>query len=206
MALEHLSKFYLLFFLFNGKWTSLVKLSIFSVVALAGLSLTFAAEALDTMQFGIQMAAETENHMTSVERVLSYTQIDPEAGYNTDTQPPETWPTHGSLKLCDLSLAYLKGAPATLNNINISVAANEKVGVVGRTGAGKSSLVAALFRLPEPEGSVRTISFFWSKFWSRDFFLLFEAQGIFWGFDFCPHSIISRPAHSDVYFSLVKNP
>ena len=147
---------------------------IFSVVALAGLSLAFAAETLDSMQFGIQMAAETENHMTSVERVFTYTQIDSEPGYNTDIQPPETWPTEGSLKLCDLSLAYLKGAPATLNNINISVAAKEKVGVVGRTGAGKSSLVAALFRLPEPEGSVRTISFLWSN------------------------------SHSDVYFSLVK--
>ena len=124
------------------------------------------------MQFGIQMAAETENHMTSVERVFTYTQIDSEPGYNTDTQPPETWPTEGSLKLCDLSLAYLKGAPATLNNINISVAAKEKVGVVGRTGAGKSSLVAALFRLPEPEGSVRTISFLWSNFPFRCLFFL----------------------------------
>ena len=165
LALKYLSKFYLLLFLFNsGKWTSLFKLSILSVVALAGLSLAFAAETLDSMQFGIQMAAETENHMTSVERVFTYTQIDPEPGYNTDTQPPETWPTEGSLKLCDLSLTYLKGAPATLNNINISVAAKEKVGVVGRTGAGKSSLVAALFRLPEPEGSVRTIFFFWNNF------------------------------------------
>ena len=165
LALKYLSKFYLLLFLFNsGKCTSLFKLSILSVVALAGLSLAFAAETLDSMQFGIQMAAETENHMTSVERVFTYTQIDPEPGYNTDTQPPETWPTKGSLKLCDLSLAYLKGAPATLNNINISVAAKEKVGVVGRTGAGKSSLVAALFRLPEPEGSVRTIFFFWNNF------------------------------------------
>ena len=173
MGLEHLSKFYLLIFLFNpGKWTLVVKLSIFSVVALAGLSLAFAAETLDSMQFGIQMAAETENHMTSVERVFTYTQIDPEPGYNTDTQPPKTWPTEGSLKLCDLSLAYLKGAPATLNNINISVAAKEKVGVVGRTGAGKSSLVAALFRLPEPEGSVRTISFFWSNFPFRCLFFL----------------------------------
>ena len=172
--------------MFNGKWTSLVKLSIFSFVALAGLSLTFAAETLDSMQFGIQMAAETENHMTSVERVLSYTQIDPEAGYNTDTQPPETWPTHGSLKLCDLSLAYLKGAPATLSNINISVAANEKVGVVGRTGAGKSSLVAALFRLPEPEGSVRTISFFGVNFGPGIFSFCLKPKGFFGVLIFAP--------------------
>ena len=122
------------------------------------MSLTFAAETLEGSQYGIQVASETENFMTSVERVFTYTEIDPEPGYNTEALPPEAWPTAGTLTLHDLSLAYLKGAPATLNNISVCVAAKEKVGVVGRTGAGKSSLVAALFRMPEPEGTVRTVS------------------------------------------------
>ena len=61
---------------------------------------------------------------------------------------------NGQHDIHDLSLAYLKGAPAVLNNISICVADKEKVGVVGRTGAGKSSLVTALFRMPEPEGEV----------------------------------------------------
>ena len=120
------------------------------------MSLTFAAETLGASQYGIRVASETENHMTSVERVFTYTEIDPEPGYNNENLPPEGWPTAETLTLHDLSLAYLKGAPAALNNINISVAAKEKVGVVGRTGAGKSSLVAALFRIPEPNGNVRT--------------------------------------------------
>ncbi|XP_078368634.1 ATP-binding cassette sub-family C member 4-like isoform X1 [Oculina patagonica] len=122
--------------------------------ALAGMSLTFAAETLEISQYGIRVASETENYMTSVERVFTYTEIDPEPGYSTKTLPSEEWPTTGTLTLRDLSLAYLKGAPATLNNISVYVADKEKVGVAGRTGAGKSSLVSALFRMPEPEGEV----------------------------------------------------
>ena len=129
------------------------------VAALAGMSLTYALDTLGTSQYGILVASETENLMTSVERVFTYTKIDPEPGYLTDTQPPEDWPKTGSLTLRDLSLAYLKGAPRILDDINVSVTAKEKVGVVGRTGAGKSSLVAALFRMPEPEGNVRMIIF-----------------------------------------------
>ena len=124
------------------------------VIALAGMSLSFAAETLGFSQYGIRVASKTENHMTSVERVFTYTKIDPELGYSNEALPPKQWPTTGNFTLRDLSLAYLKGAPATLNNISVCVADKEKVGVVGRTGAGKSSLVTALFRMPEPEGEV----------------------------------------------------
>ncbi|KAL9978597.1 hypothetical protein ACROYT_G016132 [Oculina patagonica] len=122
--------------------------------ALAGMSLTFAAETLEASQYGIRAASETENYMTSVERVFTYTEIDPEPGYSTETLPPAEWPTTGALTLRDLSLTYLKGAPATLKNISVCVGDKEKVGVAGRTGAGKSSLVAAFFRMQEPEGEV----------------------------------------------------
>lgn len=123
------------------------------------MSLTYALDTLEASQYGISVASETENHMTSVERVFTYTKIDPEPGYHTDTQPPKQWPKAGSLTLDDLSLTYLEGAPRTLKNINVDIAAKEKVGIVGRTGAGKSSLLAALFRMPEPEGSV-SIAYF----------------------------------------------
>ena len=119
------------------------------------MSLSFAADTLEAAQYGIRVASETENYMTSVERVFTYTQIEPEPGYSLESLPPESWPTAGSLSLRDLSLSYLKGALPTLNSISLSVADKEKVGVAGRTGAGKSSLVAALFRIPEPEGEVR---------------------------------------------------
>ena len=79
--------------------------------------------------------------MTSVERVMSYTKLDSEAGYGTETRPPVSWPNEGSLTIKDLSLVYFEGGPRILKNINVHVSNKEKVGVVGRTGAGKSSLV-----------------------------------------------------------------
>ena len=91
---------------------------VFFFSVLAGMSLTFAAETLEASQYGIKVASDTENYMTSVERVFTYTEICPEPGYDTETIPPETWPTEGALKLQDLSLSYLKGAPATLNDVS----------------------------------------------------------------------------------------
>lgn len=92
--------------------------------------------------------------MTSVERVMAYTNIDSEPGYSTETIPPESWPNEGSLTVEDLSLVYYKSGPRVLKDINVCISSKEKVGVVGRTGAGKSSLVSALFRMPDPLGKV----------------------------------------------------
>ena len=92
--------------------------------------------------------------MTSVERVMGYAKMTSEPGYGTRTPPPGSWPNKGSLAIQDLSLVYFEGGPRVLKNIDFSVSDKEKVGVVGRTGAGKSSLVSALFRMPEPLGKV----------------------------------------------------
>lgn len=121
---------------------------------LAGLALTYALQTLNITQHGVRLASEVENLMTSVERVMSYTKLDPEVGYNTETRPPVSWPNEGTLTIKDLSLVYFKGGPRVLRNINVHVSSKEKVGVVGRTGAGKSSLVSALFRMPDPLGKV----------------------------------------------------
>ena len=100
--------------------------------------------------------------MTSVERVMTYTRIDSEPGYSNETRPPECWPVEGSLVLQDLSLVYFEGGPRILKDINFCVSSKEKVGVVGRTGAGKSSLVSALFRMPDPLGKVSKTLFHWT--------------------------------------------
>lgn len=92
--------------------------------------------------------------MTSVERVMAYTKIDSELGYSTPSLPPGSWPSKGRLELQNLSLVYFDGGPLILKNINVCISSKEKVGVVGRTGAGKSSLVSALFRMPDPLGKV----------------------------------------------------
>ena len=98
------------------------------------------------------MATEVENLMTSVVRVMAYTRIDFEPGYSTETRPPECWPTEGNL-IYPWSV-YFEGGRRILKDINLCVSSKEKVGNVGRTGAGKSSLVSALFRVPYPLGKV----------------------------------------------------
>ena len=95
--------------------------------------------------------------MTSVERVMSYTQIESEPGYGTESHPAGSWPNEGNLTIQDLSLVYFEGGPRVLKNINVCVSSQEKVGIVGRTGAGKSSLVSALFRMPDPLGKVSPV-------------------------------------------------
>ncbi|EDO28479.1 predicted protein, partial [Nematostella vectensis] len=105
-------------------------------------------------QFGVQMATEAECLMTSVERVITYTKLFSEPGYDRQCLPPDDWPNRGALSVQDVSLEYLEGGTRVLEGVNLEVDPKEKIGIVGRTGAGKSSLVAALFRMPEPKGRV----------------------------------------------------
>ena len=92
--------------------------------------------------------------MTSVERVITYTQIEGEPGYKNDHQPPDNWPQHGQVRINNLGLVYYQGGPKILKDLSFTIDSQEKIGIVGRTGAGKSSFVAALFRIPQPTGDV----------------------------------------------------
>lgn len=116
------------------------------------MSLTYALETLDAAQFGVQLTSETENLMTSVERVITFTQMSPEPGYD---MKDDRRPAKGSLCLRNLSLRYVEGNHRVLRDITVEIKNKENVGITGRTGSGKSSLVAALFRMPEPDGEVR---------------------------------------------------
>ena len=109
---------------------------------------------MDEVSFSIRISSEVENLMTSVERVITYSNLDEETGYNTEIQPPDSWPTKGTIDIKDLSFRYTGSGPRVLKDINLFIADKEKIGVVGRTGAGKSSLVASLLRMPDPEGKV----------------------------------------------------
>ncbi|KAI7828424.1 P-loop containing nucleoside triphosphate hydrolase protein, partial [Kickxella alabastrina] len=110
---------------------------------------------------------ELQNNMNSIERINYYaTELDQEPGYNgsdTEREPgcnllgpvapppaPSTWPERGTIIIRDLSMRYRRGLPLALKGINMEVYDGEKIGVVGRSGAGKSSLISALFRLTEP--------------------------------------------------------
>ena len=130
---------------------------ILDFAAIAGLSLTYAMETLDAAQFGVQLTSEIENLMTSVERVVTYSQLTPEDGYTArDDIPTSSWPSKGDLLLQNLSLTYVDGGRRVLKDITFEIKQKEKIGVVGRTGSGKSSIVSAIFRMPEPDGEVRT--------------------------------------------------
>jgi len=67
-------------------------------------------------------------------------------------RPPTEWPTQGQIEFRNLSLAYSNNVKPALLNLTFSIQGREKVGIVGRTGAGKSSIISALFRLTEPTG------------------------------------------------------
>ena len=92
--------------------------------------------------------------MTSAERVMAYTKLASEPGYKIERIPPENWPSEGNITFQDVSLIYYPGGPHVLKRINVSIKGGTKIGVAGRTGAGKSSFVAALLRMPDAEGDI----------------------------------------------------
>lgn len=119
-----------------------------------GMLITLTFFILGSIQFGLLMATEVENQMISAERIMTYTSLPPEPGYDRQILPPENWPNLGMINFLDVSLQYIENGVKVLKKINLLVKPNEKVGIVGRTGAGKSSLVSAIMRMPEPHGKI----------------------------------------------------
>ena len=87
---------------------------------------------------------------------MGYSQLSPEAFLETppDKTPPDNWPQKGGIKMEGVLFRYDPSLPYVIKNLNFDVKPSEKVGIVGRTGAGKSSLISILFRLAEPQGIV----------------------------------------------------
>ncbi|XP_077055732.1 ATP-binding cassette sub-family C member 4 [Siphateles boraxobius] len=119
-----------------------------------GLALSYAVTLMGMFQWGVRQSAEVENMMTSVERVLEYTELESEAPWETQKRPPPEWPNRGLITFDKVNFSYSSDGPVILKNISAMFRPREKVGIVGRTGAGKSSLISALFRLMEPEGKI----------------------------------------------------
>ncbi|VVC32361.1 ABC transporter type 1, transmembrane domain,ABC transporter-like,P-loop containing nucleoside triphosphate [Cinara cedri] len=121
-----------------------------------GLIITQAMGLMNRLQWGIRQSAELENQMTSVERVLEYKNVAQEVGYESslDKKPPKEWPSKGQIVFHQYCLQYSPETPYVLKNINVKIDPLEKVGIVGRTGAGKSSLISALFRLSLHDGNI----------------------------------------------------
>jgi ABC-type multidrug transport system fused ATPase/permease subunit len=118
-----------------------------------GLALSYSIEVTSFLKFGVRMIATVEAQMNSVERVMFYTfNVEPEApNFIPESDPaPGTWPLNGEIELKNASMRYRDG-PLVLKDISLRVKAGEKVGVCGRTGSGKSSLMVLLFRISEIE-------------------------------------------------------
>eukprot|EP00039_Didymoeca_costata_P001605 m.53694 g.53694 ORF g.53694 m.53694 type:complete len:1509 (-) comp10879_c0_seq1:1965-6491(-) len=115
-----------------------------------GLSLTYAMMITQTLNWMVRMATELETNIVAVERVDEYTKINTERPAIMHYRPGNRWPDHGKVVFENLGVRYREGLDLVLKNINCDIEPGEKVGVVGRTGAGKSSLMIALFNLIEP--------------------------------------------------------
>ncbi|ESO03679.1 hypothetical protein HELRODRAFT_157076 [Helobdella robusta] len=125
--------------------------------AFVGLSVSSALSMTVTLSWFIEMGSELESAIVSVERVKEYSETPTEADWSKGSfDLPLTWPSKHDIIFHDYGLRYRSGLELVLKNINLDIKAKEKIGIVGRTGAGKSSLTLALFRLIEPsEGCIR---------------------------------------------------
>lgn len=135
-----------------------------------GLAITQVMSITGLIQWAMRQSAEVANQMMSVERILEYTQLPPEANLrnkgkfvkHTNKQDlialpqnaPTNWPSEGCIQFKNVYMRYTDEDPPVLKNLNLLILPREKVGIVGRTGAGKSSLISALFRLAKVEGVI----------------------------------------------------
>ncbi|KAK0204702.1 P-loop containing nucleoside triphosphate hydrolase protein [Desarmillaria ectypa] len=119
--------------------------------AQTGVTLSYILSVQQAFGWLVRQSAEVENDMNSVERVVHYaTETEQEAPHVLpDSKVPESWPSVGHIELKDVVLSYRPGLPAVLKGISMTVKTGEKIGIVGRTGAGKSSIMTALYRLVE---------------------------------------------------------
>jgi ATP-binding cassette, subfamily C (CFTR/MRP), member 1 len=113
-----------------------------------GLALSYLMSSVQFIQYVLRQFIEVEKHMNSTERVRFYgSDLEPEGQRKPTTTPPETWPQNGEIVFNDVHLRYREGLPLALKGVSFHIRAGERVGIVGRTGAGKSSIVNVLFRL-----------------------------------------------------------
>ena len=120
--------------------------------SISGLVLSYILSAVQMFQFIIRQLAEVENDMNSTERLHYYgTQIEEEAPLHL-AKVDKSWPHAGSISFSNIQMRYRAGLPLVLRGLSMDIRGGERIGIVGRTGAGKSSIMSALFRLTELSG------------------------------------------------------
>ncbi|KAJ5163314.1 ABC transporter integral membrane type 1 [Penicillium coprophilum] len=120
--------------------------------SISGLVLSYILSIAQMLQFTVRQLAEVENNMNATERVHYYgTQLEEEAPLH-QAVVPASWPEKGHIEFSSVEMRYRAGLPLVLQGLTMDVRGGERIGIVGRTGAGKSSIMSALFRLTELSG------------------------------------------------------
>ncbi|CAJ0581901.1 unnamed protein product, partial [Mesorhabditis spiculigera] len=119
-----------------------------------GMSISYALNLTEILKFGVRMMSELETYIVSVERVDEYSRLEAEAEWR-ENGPTKPWPSRGNLQFRHYSTRYRSELPLVIQGLTLNMKPGEKIGVVGRTGSGKSSLTMALYRIIEAhEGQI----------------------------------------------------
>uniref|UniRef100_A0A8C3UYV3 ABC-type glutathione-S-conjugate transporter n=1 Tax=Catharus ustulatus TaxID=91951 RepID=A0A8C3UYV3_CATUS len=119
---------------------------------IVGLSVSSALNVTQTLNWLVRTSSELETNIVAVERVHEYMKVKNEAPWVTKNRPPRGWPSRGEIQFIDYKVRYRPELDLVLQGITCNIGSTEKIGVVGRTGAGKSSLTNCLFRVLEAAG------------------------------------------------------
>ncbi|XP_017108724.1 multidrug resistance-associated protein 1 isoform X6 [Drosophila bipectinata] len=121
---------------------------------LVGLSVSYALQVTQTLNWLVRMTSDIETNIVSVERIKEYGETKQEAPWEleADKSKPKNWPEEGRVEFQNFQVRYREGLDLVLRGVSFNIKGGEKVGIVGRTGAGKSSLTLALFRIIESAG------------------------------------------------------
>lgn len=106
------------------------------------------------LQWGIRHSVEVTNQLMSVERVIEYSDLDAETETEKPTEISKSWPLEGHIEFKNVVYKYYPEAHPVLCGVSFTIKPTEKIGIVGRTGAGKSSLIGAIFRLALIQGEI----------------------------------------------------
>ncbi|KAF3505437.1 hypothetical protein F2Q69_00040642 [Brassica cretica] len=128
-----------------------IEFRIYLCIGMAGLAVTYGLNLNARLSRWILSFCKLENKIISIERIYQYSQIPSEAPtFIEDAHPPPSWPENGAIEINNLKVRYGENLPTVLHGINCVFPGGKKIGIVGRTGSGKSTLIQALFRLIEP--------------------------------------------------------
>ncbi|XP_035695059.1 multidrug resistance-associated protein 1-like [Branchiostoma floridae] len=120
---------------------------------IVGLSITYALQITQTLNYLVRMTSDLETNIVAVERIKEYAETPTEADWVVDdNRPPDNWPSEGKVNFNSYQTRYREGLDLVIKGIDVTIKGGEKIGIVGRTGAGKSSLTLGIFRIIEAAG------------------------------------------------------